>query len=609
MNPITRAGAFGASLPLLLISSLALAENTATELDEVVVTANRVARTVDETLAPVTVITRKDIERYQAVELSEVLRRVPGLSISNSGGIGKATSIFIRGTGSGHVLVLINGVRQGSATLGSTSFQDIPVDQIDRIEVVRGPRSSLYGSEAIGGVIQIFTRKGGKPSVELSIGSNKTIKGNVNFAGKNANTWYNVNLSSLKTDNFNVRNTVFDFSSFPATEVVNTELDDDGYKRNSISLNIGHKFAPRLQGDISLLHTTGDSDYDGSRVNQSDFFQQVISGSLTADLNDYVNVKLQIGQARDDSDNFLNGTFRTRFNTKRDSASLLADIEINDSNSILLGADWNDAKVDSTTAYDVSSRSSKGLFAGYSAQLNHTGFDASLRYDDNEQFGSYKTGGIAVSQNIHDKVLLKASYGTAFKAPTFNQLYFPGFGDATLRPQTSKNYELGMSGRLQQGHWELNAFHNKIIDNLVVGATATNIDKTRIRGIEAIHSTNLSGFDISTNITYQLPRNESNNALLRNRPRKLFNLDIDRKFGKWGVGSSIHAESKRFTNTANTDKLAGYTLLDLRASYALNKDWSLGLKVSNVLDKDYETNNTYNQDGANGLLSIKYSPK
>jgi len=611
MNPIICAN-IGISLPLLFVSSLVLADDAVTELDEVVVTANRTARTIDETLATVTVITRDDIENYHASEITEVLRRVPGLNIINSGGVGKATSLSIRGTGEGHVLVLINGIRQGSATLGTTNFQDIPIDQIDRIEIVRGPRSSLYGSEAIGGVIQIFTKKGGEPSASISIGSHNTLIGNVNFSGKTTDSWYSVNLSSKKTKGIDSRgfNIVFDPVTSAQTRV--PEPDNDDYKRNSITLSGGHHFNRSIHGDISLIRTIGDNDFDGSFVNEANFSQQVISGNLSADLNDKTSLVLQVGQAKDNSDNFLNGTFRTRFNTQRDSASLIADIEINAISGLLLGTDRNNAKVDSTTQYDVSSRDNKGVFANYSTQLYNTGLDASLRYDDNEQFGSYKTGGLAISQAFGEKVLLKASYGTAFKAPTFNQLYFPGFGDANLLPQKSKNYELSLTGKLKQGRWEVNTFHNKITDNLVIGATVSNIDKTRIRGIESVLSTRIAGFDLSTNLTYQQPKIDSganSGNLLRYRPQKIVNLDIDKTLGRWSFGTSIHGESVRYTNAGNTNKLPGYATLDLRTDYSLNKDWSIGLKVANVLDKNYQTNDTYNQDGINGLINIKYSPK
>jgi len=606
------------SLPLILVSVATSSIQTASAKDsvtinedgslEINITANRRAQTTNTTLAPVTIITRDDIEKYQAQSLFEVLRRVPGINISNNGGVGTQTSVFMRGTNSGHVLVLVDGIRHGSATLGSTSFQHIPLDQIERIEVVRGPRSSLYGSEAIGGVIQIITRKGGngfKPSVKLGIGSHDTLKASVNIANGHPVHWYNINLQSNDTMGFDSCNST-------TAGCFADEPDKDGYHQDSISLRGGRAFnANKLKAEVSFLRAQGDTEFDGSFQNSSDFVQQVASANLSAKATDKLNIRFQVGQSRDENKNFKAGTFASRFNTERDSTSLIADVSLNDRFSFLLGTDWHDDKVDSTTDYAVSSRDSKGVFGSVSGRINKTQVDLSLRDDDNEQFGNKTTGGIAIGQQLSDNIMLKASYGTAFKAPTFNQLYFPDFGLATLKPEESENYELGLSGQLNNGSWEVNVFENQI-ENLIAGFPVSNLDEARIRGLEAGVSTKLAGFDLATNVTLQKPENRSGaNAgkLLRERPRKMLNLDIDRKLGRWSLGASVHSESVRFSDVANKDRLAGFTTLDLRSEYALAKNWRVGLKVANALDKDYITKKGYNQDGINGMLSIKYAPK
>ena len=315
-----------------------------------------------------------------------------------------------------------------------------------------------------------------------------------------------------------------------------------------------------------------------------------------------------MGQSRDQSDNFLNGVFTGNFDTKRDTASLIADYSINDNNKILFGTDWYEDEVSSATDFDVTSRYNAGVFGSYSSQINNTQFDASLRYDDNEQFGSTTTGGLAIGQKLTDDVRIKASYGTAFNAPTFNQLYFPGFGNASLEPEESENIEVGLDGNFNKGNWELNFYQNDIED-LIAGFPVGNIDEARIRGVEAILNIDIAGFNLNTNFTAQKPEIRSGaNAgnLLVNRPRRILNIDVDRKFGALTLGSTLHAESERFSNAGNSARLGGFTTVDLRADYALSKDWSVGLKVANVLDKSYETNAGFNQDGVNGLITIKY---
>ncbi|MEB8430880.1 TonB-dependent receptor [Cocleimonas sp. KMM 6892] len=574
---------------------------------ELTVTANRRPVTANKTLAPVTVITQEDISRHQDLSVEQALTRVPGLNISNTGGLGKNTSVFLRGTNSGHVLVLVDGVRLGSATLGSTSFQHIPVDQIDRIEVVRGPRSSLYGSEAIGGVIQIFTKKGQKgfsPSISLSAGSNSTYKGNVNLSGGNNKTTYQLNVSKEETDGIDACNST-------SSGCFADEPDRDGYERESVSLNVGHKFSDAVKGGVSILRAEGSTDFDGGFQNESDFVQEVISANLSGDVTDKLNLRFTVGQSKDENDNFKDGTFTGDFATKQNTASLIANYAINNNNNLLLGTDWVDAEVDSNTEYDVTSRDNTGVFASYATQLNKTHIDTSLRYDDNEQFGSETTGGIAFGQELTDSMRLKASYGTAFKAPTFNQLYYPGFGSTDLLPEKSENYELGLDGKFSNGSWEVNVFQNDI-DNLIAGFPVSNIDEARIRGIEAVFATKLAGFDVAANVTLQKPENrtgDNKGKILRNRSEQILNIDVDRKFGKFTIGATVHAESERYANVDNSVKLGGFTTLDLRTSYAVSKDWSVGAKIANALDKDYSLASGYNQDGINGLVTVKYAPK
>lgn len=618
--------ALNAALPVVLLSTpiTNVQANDAVKLSqsgelEVTVTANRRPENLLNTLAPTTLITREDIEKTQATSLAEVLARVPGISIANDGGAGKSTSVFIRGTSSGQILVLVDGVRHGSATLGSTAFQYLPLENVERIEVVRGPRSSLYGSDAIGGVIQIFTNKsetGFKPSLNVSMGSNNTYKAGANFAGGNERTTYNLNVQGEETSGIDSRgfHTAFDPVTFAS--IIVPEQDRDDYSSRSVSLNVGQQFSSALKGELTLLHAEGDTDYDGGFVNETDFVQRVVTASLKAKLSEKLNVDFKLGQSRDESDNFNNGSFQSQFDTKRDTASVIANFIPNNTNNFILGTDWYDAKVESTTAYDVSSRDNTGVFAGYSQKFDKADFDLSLRYDDNEQFGSAKTGNFAVGFNINNNLRAKASYGRAFLAPTFNQLYFPfDFGNPNLTPEKSENYEFGFDGRLANTNWGINFFQNDINDLIVTTAdfsTSENTDKTRIRGLELSLNTELAGFNFNTNFTAQKPEIKSGvnagNILIR-RPERILNIGINRQLGRFNLGANIHAESKRFNNPSNSTSLPGFATLDLHGGYQVSKNLNLGLKIGNLFDKDYQLSETYNQDGINGLLTIKYAPK
>lgn len=610
------AAACGTAFICLSVSPSVLAEES-TQLEQVVVTADRKARTVDETLTPVTVITRKDIEKYQATDVADVLRRVPGISITNNGGAGKATSVFLRGTNSSHVLVLVDGVKIGSATLGNIAFADLSVDQIERIEVVRGPRSSLYGSEAIGGVVQIFTRKGGKgfqPEISMSVGSHNTQKAHVNLAGGDKNTWYNLNAGTEKTDGINATSN-------------QQELDNDGYRRESASLRAGHRFTNGTEIETSVLRTQGKNTFDGDDFsgNSNDFVQESTSGKVKHAFGERVKVSAQVGQSLDETYNYFNGgnlnPFASRqFDTRRETASLQADVATSVSSGLTIGFDKQKDKITSDNTYTVTSRKNNGVFASYQHDFGRTDVEVSVRHDDNEQFGKHDTGAAAIGYDLSDTLRLKASYGEAFRAPTFNDLYWAGAGNPNLKPEKSKNAEIGLDGKWSNGTWAVSAFDNKV-DNLIdwqdMGGgiwLPTNVNQARIKGLEINAKTQLAGWDVNTNLTLQKPENRSGANAGKNltfRPERVINVDVDRAFGKVGIGIGVHGESERYTTAANTAnaKLAGYSTLDLRADYRLAKDWTVGAKIGNVLDKDYQTNSGYNQDGINGLVTLKYAPK
>ncbi len=584
----------------------------AAEIDPVIVTATRTARTADETLASVTVITRKDIERQQAQSVQDLLRGIPGVDIANNGGPGKATSVFLRGTESDHVLVLIDGVKVGSATLGTTAFQDIPVEQIERIEIVRGPRSSLYGSEAIGGVIQIFTRKGGgtlKPYVSLGGGSYETYNASAGVSGGGERGWFSLSASGIDTEGFNACNGSLSAGCFT------TEPDKDGYSNLSGSLRAGYRFDNGAEVDIHALHTDGDTEFDGSFVNESESIQQVLGGTLRFSPLDIWQITLAAGQSRDESDNFKDGTFQSRFDTERDTLSFQNDLSIALDHLLTVGTDFQDDRVDSTTAYAISSRDNTGLFTQYQGRFGAHDVQLSLRRDDNEQFGNRNTGGAAWGYALNEGLRLTASYGTAFKAPTFNELYFPGFGNPNLRPEESDSIELGLGSKAAWGHWTINAYETRIDDLIAFDASTfapANIDQARIRGLEAVLGTRLGNWDLNTNLTLLDPENRSGDTndgnVLPRRARQSFRVDADRRFGQYTFGATLLAAGKRYDDLANTRRLGGYGTVDLRAEYALTRDWRLQARIVNLLDKDYETAAFYNQPGRSLLVTLRYQP-
>jgi vitamin B12 transporter len=332
-------------------------------LAPVVVTATRTERPVEDT--PASVTEREEIERRQAQSVQDLLRGVPGLSISNDGGLGKTTSLFMRGTESDHLLVLIDGVRAGSATTGAMAFQDLPVDQIERIEIVRGPRSSLYGSEAIGGVIQIFTRKGGaglKPYLSVGAGSHSMYKVTGGLSGGDERGFYSLNGSRLETRGFNAcdgRSATLFGGCFT------DEPDDDGYRNTSGSAKAGYRFDNGLAVEGNFWQAEGDNKYDGSFQNRSTFVQQTLGGRLRYAPTDFWTTSLRAGRTLDESDNYLRRQFVSAFNTQRVSTTWQNDFTLAEGHLLALGLDYYNDQVSSTEHYAVTSRDDKAGFLQY----------------------------------------------------------------------------------------------------------------------------------------------------------------------------------------------------------------------------------------------------
>jgi len=584
------------------------------DLEQQVVTATRTAQTAQQSLAAVTVLDRERIERSQAASLPELLKQVPGVSLANNGGPGKSTSLFMRGTESDHVLVMIDGIKIGSVSGGGAALQDLPLELIERIEVVRGPRSSLYGSEAIGGVIQIFTRKGQgqgvKPFFSAGYGTHDTYTGSAGVSGGDGRGWYSLGVSGSDTDGINVKSA--DTSGY--------ERDADGYRNLSATLSAGYRFDNGLELDANLLQAKSHNDYDSvNRARTSGFGANADGESRVFGTRARFSplepwrVTLQAGRSEDKSDAYQDGRFSSRFDSRRDSLAWQNDIDIAAGHMLTVGADYQRDEINGTTAYAEDSRDNFGRFVQYLGEAGRHDWQLSLRRDDNEQFGLHDTGNIGYGYALTDWLRATVSYGTAFKAPTFNELYFPDYGNPALDAETSRSLEAGLAGQHGWGHWAVNAYRTVVDDLIAYDASISapaNVQEARIRGVELVLGSQLLGWDWNANYSLLEPENRSAGANrgneLARRAKQLFNLDVDRRFGAFSVGASLHAEGQRYDDLANARELSGYATLDLRGEYRITPEWRLQARVANLLDADYETAEGYNQPGQAAYLTVRY---
>ncbi|WP_159016645.1 TonB-dependent vitamin B12 receptor [Cognatiluteimonas profundi] len=607
----------------LCLPASALAQSTdATDLDQLLVTATRTAVTVDASLAAVEVIDRDEIDRSQAHSLPQLLRGRAGINLVNQGGLGKVTTLFLRGTESDHTLFLVDGVRIGSSTSGLASLQDIPIEMIDRIEIVRGPRSSLYGSEAIGGVIQIFTRRSGSgvhPRLRVGTGSHGLREASAGVDGRSARGWFGIDAGWQQSDGINACRGI-GYPFYAGCGMDSPDPDRDGYRRHSLSLRGGVNAGDTLTLEANALRNEGHNAYDSDPAwglpDNSDTVQQVVGGKLRYVPSERVTVQLVAGRNIDASDNFLQDTWTDRFDSRRDSATLQADVDLRHGQLLTLGIDWlrDHGSVTGPFASFGAARGNRAGFVQYQGRFGRHNLEASLRQDDNDQFGRHATGGVAWGIDIARGLRVTANAGTAFKAPTFNELYYPYYGNPDLRPETSRSVELGVGRRLGSSHWQLNAYQTTINDLITYDIAihaANNLDSARIRGAELTAGTTLAGWDLSGQATVSDPRNLSAaNAgkLLPRRARRSARVDADRGLGRWRIGMSWIAEGGRFDDVANQLPVGGYATLDLRAEHALRPAWTLLAELRNAFDRRYETAAYYNQPGREFALSLRWRP-
>lgn len=586
--------------------------------DALVVTATRVEQPVSEVIGAVSVITRSDIERRGARSVQDLLRGETGLNVTNNGGLGKLSNVFLRGADAEQVLVLVDGVRVGSATSGTTAFELLPIDQIERVEIIRGPRSSIYGSDAIGGVIQIFTRRANQPSLSVGYGSHETSSVTGSFGLASDAAWLSASSSHLESEGYNSCSG----APFPPGGGCFTyEPDADAYRSASGSLRAGYRWS-RAEIEASALYAQGTTEYDGSFANENDFVQRVASVRAKFEPTDAWAVSLLIGDSRDQHDNYFDDpvlddarTFSSRFDTQRSHASLQSDWQVARDHMLTLGADYFDDSVASDVLFEQVSRDNVGVFAQYQVQLGAHRLLASARTDDNEQFGRHETGNLGWKWSLNEHWSLTAGWGTAFGAPSFNDLYYPGFSNPNLEPETSESYELGIGWANANVTVSLNAFENNVDDLIVYDATVfapNNLNRARVRGIEADVDTAIGDWRLSLGFSALDARNRTEGTefdhYLPRRARQSGHFELGRSFSQFDLRARLTAEGSRYDDVFNLNRIAGYAIVDLSFDYAISPSWTVQGKIGNALDREYRTVRFYDQDDRTFFVTVRFHP-
>ncbi|MBS3804124.1 MAG: TonB-dependent receptor [Oleiphilaceae bacterium] len=575
-----------------------LTEAEPATLDPIVVTATLGPRTAGESLSSVTIIDEEDIRRQNARELKDLLRGQPGLDLSTNGSFGKNTSVFTRGTGSDATVLLVDGIRLRSATTGAPAWQFLSPQLLERIEIVRGPKSSLYGADAVGGVIQAFTMKADdEPEgwIEAGAGNFDSQQVGAGVAGREGRNAYSFAVNRFETD---------------GTAII-PDGDDKGYRNTSGVARLSHDFDNGGQASLLLMRAQGDTEFEGG---ESDFVIQTLGAKLDTLPTDYWRSSVQFSESRDELDSvrsFGPSTFDTRTRTARWDNTLTAG-----NHEFVVGFEHLTDEVSGTTDYEEDSRTNNAIFTQALFNFGPTDLLFSLRGDDNEAYGQETTEGVAIGYALDSNHRARASYATAFKAPSFNDLYFPGFGNPDLKPERAETVEFGVSGRYQVWFWDL-AIYQSDIDDLSItdGQSAQSVPEARIRGVEFGAGLDINDWSVKTALAYTDPKERNDDTVLRRRSRQSLRLDVDRDLGAWSLGASLVAKGHRYDDEENNERIPGFATLDLRAGWAFARDWTAQLTVENVTDKTYSTANRfvfggddepYISAGTTGFLSVRH---
>lgn len=593
----------------VIASSLALAASCASfaqsvTLKPVVVTATRSATAADELVGDVSVIDRSAIEASTARTLSELLARVPGVQMSSNGGLGKASSVFIRGSESRHTILLVDGVRLGSATLGTPSWDNIPLDMIERIEVLKGPASALYGSDAVGGVVQVFLRKGRDglhPYASMTAGSRGHLQAAAGLQAGQGPLSYSLGVQRLREQGFSATNAKALFGNY--------NPDRDPFEQDSFNASARYEIARSWSIDAGLFYSHGISAFDdgpnrNSRLRLRDVTAHAgVKGQLTSGWQ----TELRYSEGRDTS-NTIEASFPGAFETRQSQWSWQNNIDT-PIGLVLAGVEQRVQKVSGTTAYSVTRRTIDSAFAGINGSQGEHSWQANVRHDNNSQFGSSDTGFVGYGFRLTPAWRVHASHGTSFVAPSFNQLYFPNFGNPALQPERGRNTDVGVSWSAAAHEVKLVRFDNRIRGFITNTTSPANVPQARIDGWTLGYAGKLDALTLRAGLDTLEPRNELSGKQLARRAKRQITLGTDYESGAWRFGGSLLHVGERFDDAANTLPLAAYTVADVYAQWQFAKDWSAQAKVNNLTNRQYETAYGYNQPGRGAYLTLRWMPR
>lgn len=573
------------------------------------VTANRTPQPLSSVLADVSVVEREAIERSGAFGVADMLARLPSIEFARNGGPGANTSLFIRGSETRHTAVYIDGVPVDSQSTGGAAWEQIPLDQIERIEVLRGPAAAVYGSDAVAGVVQLFTKRGkgaARPTAALTVGSYNTVQARAGISGSNDALDYALSAGHGRSSGFDAR-----------TAAAGHNTDKDSWKRSSVQGRIGFQLSAAQRVDASLLATNLRSGYDSSATADDQNLHTLRTGSLAWEgrWSAGATTRAQVGQTA--------STYETqprfyRAETTLRNATLQHEQRFG--TNLLTGTleRRDDELFNPATAFAADLRGRRyqdAIGLGWRGDFGAHGLQARVRHDEDREFGGKSTGSLAWGWAFVPPWQMTASAATSFRVPTLFQR-FSQYGNPALVPESGRNVELGVRWAAAGSEASLTAWHNEISNLINFGPPGpcvdtfgcyVNVGRAKLKGVTLAGRTQWGGVALRGSIDWHDPRNVDTDKVLARRAKKLATFGADTQLAGWTLGTDVQAAGARFDNAANSQRLGGYALVNLFASTTLMRGLALEARIDNLADKDYQLARTYATAGRNGQVTLRWT--
>ncbi len=600
MNRTSLTLAVGAAISLC---QQATAQTEPLTLEPLTVTGARWADSeTSSTIGASSRISRAEIEASASSDLLDLLRRQAGIDVARTGGTGSQTSVFFRGSNSNHVLVLIDGVRVAATGTGAFTWEHLPLEQVQQIDIVRGPQASFYGSDAIGGLISIITRRADGVSGYVEAGSDDSYRASLSFGGGRDDLRYWATIGHRRSDGFDAT-----LASNPFNNP-----DRDGYENSSLNIGVSAAVGQQHRLRANVLLRDASSDFDQG-VSDTEAAQLALR--LTGDLTDTVNHALQLAVVTEELD-----TASPFFSSAAESQRRELDWQVNLATSAettwTVGVNAIDESGENAGSFDLD-RDNIGLFGGWSMHADRHRFELSVRHDDT---GSETTGRAAWQLMLSDAWSMNLSHGTAFRLANFNELFSPGFvggvdadgnpifsfaGNPDLQPETSASSELGVVFNGDAHRFSVAAYATEIEDLISFAGTnfqAINIAEADLHGIEFGWGYRNGPWDIDANYTWQEAEDGNGNPLLRRAEHKSsMTAQREYRFGTLGLELIYQGDRPDFGQ-----ELSSYTLANLRAQVPLSDQWSVQARLENLADERYEQVAGYATPGRSLFIGLRW---